>query len=543
MWKGSESQHVPVSLARMVSLCSRPVRAGYSASLAALLILIGSNSLENAVAEGDTRTISFHHIHTDEDLTVTYKVNGRYDPEALKQINHELRDWRKNETIEIDPHLIDLVWEVHRELESNQPIWVVCGYRSPATNAMLRQRSSGVAKFSQHMLGKAMDFYIPGVPLEKLRETGLRAQRGGVGFYPSSNFVHLDTGSVRHWPRMPEAQLAAVIAKGPLSTHRGDRTPSGNRDSKVASASRISDPIAKLLAQGKDEDEDQQSKAAATKPSRAPVAKASHTSSAEIKTAAVMPKPSPRPTTPKFAANDEAAPHGFSLASAASRSVDAKLGLRQASASPSALDIGTPDVQLPQLQPASGAAENAASDPPRPAADVPVAGADPGATANASIAPWPTPLREPDGALLSYAPINSVPLPSRLDPMGTGAMREPPQPATTIATKHIGHRPTILMSPLPSPSTFGSAKPGQRFSDPWMRAMIVSPSADAFMSTSQLGRPDYRALSPYLRKPSISVMMTFSEDPYLGMSTAKFDGSAVVFVSTVTFYRRTASLQ
>src|SRR5207253_2804770 len=161
---------------------------------------------------------------------------------------YELRDWRENKTIAMDPHLIDLLWEVYRELETTEPIWVVCGYRSPSTNAMLRRRSQGVAKFSQHMLGKAMDFYIPGVPLEKLREAGLRAQRGGVGFYPSSNFVHLDTGSVRHWPRMPEAQLARVIAKGPLTAHAGDRT-------RMASAVRMANPLAKLFGGGEDDEE------------------------------------------------------------------------------------------------------------------------------------------------------------------------------------------------------------------------------------------------------------------------------------------------
>src|SRR4029077_10938467 len=97
-------------------------------------------------------------------------------------------------------------------------IWVVCGYRSPATNAMLRRRSSGVAQFSQHMNGNAIDFFIPGIPLETLREAGLRSQRGGVGIYPSTGFVHMDTGSVRHWPRMPEAQLASVLQKGALSS-------------------------------------------------------------------------------------------------------------------------------------------------------------------------------------------------------------------------------------------------------------------------------------------------------------------------------------
>ena len=116
----------------------------------------------------------------------------------------------------MDPQLIDLAWEVQRETGSTQPIWVVCGYRSPETNAMLRRRRSGVARFSQHMLGHAMDFYVPGVRLEELRVIGLRLQRGGVGFYPSSGspFVHMDTGGVRMWPRMTRNELLRVFPDG-----------------------------------------------------------------------------------------------------------------------------------------------------------------------------------------------------------------------------------------------------------------------------------------------------------------------------------------
>ena len=191
-------------------------RAGQVMGLAALALLLAGQNLRSAVAEGDTRTISFHHIHTGEDLTVTYMRNGQYDPAALKQIDHELRDWRKNEEIHIDPRLIDAVWRAYRETGGKGPIHVVCGYRSPATNAMLRRRSRGVAQFSQHMLGRAMDFFLPGVPLEKLRETGLRLQRGGVGYYPTSGspFVHMDVGNVRHWPRMTREQLVRVFPDG-----------------------------------------------------------------------------------------------------------------------------------------------------------------------------------------------------------------------------------------------------------------------------------------------------------------------------------------
>jgi uncharacterized protein YcbK (DUF882 family) len=233
-------------------------RAGYCCSIAALLVFCGTSNLQNAIAQGETRTISFHHIHTDEELTVTYKVNGRYDEEALKKINNLLRDWRESKTIAMDPHLIDLLWEVHREVGAKGAIWIVCGYRSPETNSMLRRRSSGVAQFSQHMLGKAIDFYIPGVPLEQLREAGLRAQRGGVGFYPTSGapFVHMDTGSVRHWPRMPEPQLASVLAKGQINSQSGSDT---------TQRSRMPGLLAKLFGGGRDQADDAAAAAAPAK--------------------------------------------------------------------------------------------------------------------------------------------------------------------------------------------------------------------------------------------------------------------------------------
>ncbi len=201
---------------------ARTVRFSFEASVskrlgfAAIIFFFGSQSLQSVIANGDTRTISFHHLHTGEDLTVMYKRDGRYDEAALEKINHELRDWRRDEPIKVDPHLIDLLWDVNREVNGKEPIQIVCGYRSPGTNAMLRARSRGVAQFSQHMLGKAIDFFIPGTELSKLREIGLRMQRGGVGFYPTSGspFVHLDTGNVRHWPKVSRDLLSRIFPDG-----------------------------------------------------------------------------------------------------------------------------------------------------------------------------------------------------------------------------------------------------------------------------------------------------------------------------------------
>src|SRR5438876_6014573 len=191
-------------------------KAGYRIGLTSLLLLAGAGSVHDATALNETRTLSFHHTHSDEDLTVTFKRDGRYDEEALKKINHFLRDWRSQDSTTMDRHLFDILWEVYRDVDAKKPIQIISSYRSPATNAMLRRRSSGVARFSQHMLGHAMDFYIPDVPLEQIRFAGLRLQRGGVGFYPTSGspFVHLDTGSIRHWPRMSHDQLAKVFPDG-----------------------------------------------------------------------------------------------------------------------------------------------------------------------------------------------------------------------------------------------------------------------------------------------------------------------------------------
>ncbi|MCC6737286.1 MAG: DUF882 domain-containing protein [Bauldia sp.] len=162
------------------------------------------------------RTISFVNVHTNERLTVVYKRNGNYVPEAMAQINRILRDWRRNEVIEMDPRLIDLAWEVYQRTGATQPIHIICGYRAPETNAMLRANSTGVASDSQHMRGNALDFYIPGVDLTTLRNVGLQMQVGGVGFYPTSGspFVHLDVGSVRMWPRISRSQLQAVFPDG-----------------------------------------------------------------------------------------------------------------------------------------------------------------------------------------------------------------------------------------------------------------------------------------------------------------------------------------
>jgi uncharacterized protein YcbK (DUF882 family) len=185
------------------------------AALVSLTLLLPPSTVSVSAA-GETRTLYLHHTHTGETGRFTFKVNGRYDQGVLRDLNRFLADWRNKKQIQMDPALFDLLWTVYQEVGATEPINIVSSFRSPETNAMLRAKSSGVAENSQHMKGKAMDIFIPGVPLKLLRETAMRHQVGGVGYYPTSGspFVHMDTGTVRAWPRMTTAQLKKVFPDG-----------------------------------------------------------------------------------------------------------------------------------------------------------------------------------------------------------------------------------------------------------------------------------------------------------------------------------------
>jgi len=146
------------------------------------------------------RTLSLHHLHTDERLTLTYRVGDHYQRSALHRLNEFLRDFRTGESIPIDPQLYDLLFDVKTHLGHDDGVFqILSGYRCPQTNAMLRRTSSGVARKSLHMSGKAVDIRLSEMPTRNIRDVALRLGRGGVGYYPKSDFVHLDTGNVRRW--------------------------------------------------------------------------------------------------------------------------------------------------------------------------------------------------------------------------------------------------------------------------------------------------------------------------------------------------------
>ncbi len=188
----------------------------FQKSLIGVMVLFASLAGLSVASKAEIRTLNLYFPHTKESLTVTYKKDGRYIPTAMKQLNWFFRDWRRNTATKMDPETIDLLWELYKDLGARKPAHIVSAYRSPATNGMLRRIGRKVARSSQHMHGRAIDVYFPDVSSATMRGSALARRVGGVGYYPRSGrygFVHIDSGTVRHWPRMSTAKLASVIRR------------------------------------------------------------------------------------------------------------------------------------------------------------------------------------------------------------------------------------------------------------------------------------------------------------------------------------------
>ena len=497
------------------------------AGLTACLFLIGSLGPQHARAAGDTRTLTLHHVHTDEDLTVTYKKNGQYDDEALKKINWIMRDWRKNEAIAMDPQEIDLLWEVYQEVGAKEPIQIICGYRSPGTNEMLRGRSrlSGVARNSQHTLGKAIDFYIPGVPLDTLRATAMRLQGGGVGFYPTSGspFVHLDVGNVRAWPRMTREQLVKLFPDGRTVHLPADGTPlpgyelalaDVERGHRTAAAPQKRSLLASLFNRDKDAEEvdDRTAAREAITPARgvtankpAAPAKIVVASAAEpvASNTATQPVPLPprrpiyqiaavesRPAPAPVFAPRQAAP--IQLASLSPNDIVNTRGLWDSLTE--AAPMKSPLGETNALSVSSQRRTQTAS-----------AGRD----VTASIGPFPNHDRVPADVALAYA--------AQADTPRAGNFNErAPAVVTSKATVSIASKPADIVT--------GSlqTRMDDRLDDPWLRGLVLAPSVQNSLVVTQVGDPDFASLAQFMKKPGSSVLMTFSSDPYLGMTDGKF---------------------
>jgi uncharacterized protein YcbK (DUF882 family) len=516
-----------------------------------MLVIFGCDGLQTAVANGDTRTLALHHLHTNEDISITYKRNGKYDPEALKKLDWFVRDWRREESIKMDPHLYDLIWEVVRTTGGEKPVQVVCGYRAPATNAMLRRRSRGVAQQSQHTVGHAMDFYVPDVELSKLREPGLRLQRGGVGFYPTSGspFVHLDTGSVRHWPRMTHDQLARVFPDGrtvhvpsdgvPLKNYalaladiekRGSSSPSqmsleAARGAGIAVADQPKKNLLAALFGAKDDDDDSEIASATPTPSPRTIAKPAQAgiqlasadsrpvALAEIKVAAAVPMPPVRPSRPQTVA----------LAASSPSQIVASRGGWEG---PTPAANATNKIKL-----ATDLSAATRLNEPKPAGNI-----------NAIDVAWPVENGGQNDRVSPELALAYAAQPDRSsNPAPAGSESEQGVDNTVIrkaTVKASAPARPVLAKAVGMPVAATSAN------DPWTRAAMFTPDIQNFMSVTVLGgAPDAKHLAPLMRKPTSVVMMTFSKEPLLGAITGRFTGNAVVFLPVVTLPTQTAALQ
>ena len=534
--------------ARQFNSLSLP-KAGYHFGLTSLLLLTGAGSVHDATALNETRTLSFHHTHSEEDLTVTFKRDGRYDEEALKQLNHYLRDWRSQEQTTMDRRLFDILWEVYRDVDGKKPIQIISSYRSPATNAMLRRRSSGVARFSQHMLGHAMDFFIPDVPLEQIRFAGLRLQRGGVGFYPTSGspFVHLDTGSIRHWPRMTHDQLARVFPDGrtvhvpsdgnPLKGYelaRADIERRGNGDD----ASIKSKPsLFAALFRGKSNDEDDESAA---------IPAASEKSTSASLMAAALPAKSTEPVPVPRA--KPAAASTFQLASA-----DAQIVQPAKAKQPAAVDPQAASADRAEASPQTPAdIINArgfwgdAGTAPKQATPAQVAAIH-ARQALASTEPQSTASVSSALQAMAYAPASSSPV-DRANVV-TAIAPIPRSVRPSLAARNPTAATTVDQVVAKGPQGQGSVVAtstrlaASNGNDVWMRMMILAPSASMSMSATVLGDTDMTLMRAHFVKPQSAIAMSFADDPQLGLVCDRFTGSATATLATQSFVMRTALLR
>jgi hypothetical protein len=357
---------------------------------------------------------------------------------------------------------------------------------------MLRARSSGVAQFSLHTKGDAIDFFIPDVPLEKIRNAGLRLQRGGVGFYPTSGspFIHMDVGSIRHWPRLTHDQLVKVFPDGRTVHIPTDGQPLPGYSLALADVERRGDApshVSLAYARGAgaitqaDEDvaerstrvtkrsviasiPDDAAQNEPTKRSPAPIDVAALTPPTPVATVAIVPMPKHRPTK--------------------------QIAI--------AMFVPTPKS--------------------RPALPTQIASADPIVTASA-------------GPVLAYAAEPAALPVNRTAPMGAKIPK--PEPVAEIPEQ----------PPLAKSARLSFAQPIARFDNPWLRATVMTPNVSYFLTALPTGRLDTRQVRDFLHKPRTSVvMMSFSADPQNGLRTDMFSGQAVVFLATLPSTTRTAAL-
>lgn len=560
----------------MLGHTARAGRLATRIATIAALVIFGLSAATTVKAE--TRVLKLYNVHNKEQGSFAYKRNGRYVAAEMKKINWFLRDWRRNEATTIDPRLIDLVWEAYRQTGSSNTIHVVSSYRSSATNNMLRSRSSGVAKTSQHTAGKAMDFFIPGVPIKKMRDIGLKMQVGGVGYYPRSGspFVHLDVGNARHWPRMSRKELVAVFPQGNTVHVPSDGKPlpgyqqalasykqrKGASDVQVANASSRGGGktlLAMLFGGGSDEAEDEADVATPTR--AAPAAPAARQAAPAVAVAAVTPQSRPNQTQP----NAVAVPVGdrFDVSS------PARAGAPAAETEVAALDNAK--IPVPTWAPSRAAPEAPAAAEPDAVATLVAAletqAAETVATGQMAYAvpmprdrpPFEAVLTEPApmvAAVPEASPAEDAPAAAAAEPVVVAAAPVPaasPRPliepkaaeAASMLTA-AATRPTPLLQPARAPMIAG--KGGRVVKEPAMppvRAVTIDPQeaiASRIAVAALVADPDQRARDlPQARPDGYRLAREMPQSVFAAgfapgaeaQKTGRFSGSAVNFLPLV----------
>jgi hypothetical protein len=403
---------------------------------------------------------------------------------------------------------------------------------------MLRRRSSGVARHSQHMLGHAMDFFIPEVPLEQIRYAGLRLQRGGVGFYPTSGspFVHLDTGGIRHWPRMSHAQLAKVFPDGRTVHIPSDGKPLKNYElaladvekrrngSDAATVSKKPSLFASLFARfgGQSSEDDEEAAAPATDAKPATVVAAA--TSAKSADPVPMPRSKPVAATLQLASADaQIVPAPKHAAAASTDKAERRTPADIINARGFWGDEPTAPRQATPAQIAALRAREAVSvADPRPTASVTEVFKRAMAYAPAAHSPV-------DRANIVAA---SAPIPHSVRPVRNAAAAA--TRIDTVVAKGVRRDGGMI-----STSARLAAAGGDNV---WMRVVMLAPSASRAMSTTVFGDTDMRLMRRFFVKPQAAITMTFSSDPLMGMTTGRFTGSAITRLETQSFVLHTAEL-
>ncbi|WP_279478898.1 DUF882 domain-containing protein [Aureimonas sp. SK2] len=516
------------------------MRLKHAAALAAGLMGVALGT--TATARPETRTLRLYHINLHEASEITFKRDGKYLPDGLKKANWALRDWRRNQPTTMDPRLLDLLWEAYQKSGSHLPIHVIGGFRAPETNKMLRSRSAhtGVAEHSQHMLGKAVDFFIPDVPLAKLREIGLKMQIGGVGFYPRSGapFVHFDVGSGRYWPRMSRQELTRIFPDGKTIHLPADGKPlpgyaeamASYKKRKGASDLMVADSgstaprrsfLAALFGGGRDEAEDEADTEAA--PMLA-------------KKAAPPPPAAPEPVPAKPAelppgvamadagAFDASAPKGAAAVAVAALATPERVPL------PTHAPARTPEPEAAEPDPINAVlvaalAEDAATPAALPHA-IPMPHERPAASTAASeiaaelAAAAPAPAPEPTVLAAAFAPALHAPMPHARPPVLEASLDRRAPPAAVASPTGRGGR------------VAGTPKPQKR--------VAARPHGSQFAIAALLADPERRALEEAPALPSAEKLVADRPHDVLALgfaptgakpgSTARFTGRAVNFL-------------